>query len=339
MSEPRSVVHVVRSDSFAGVERYICDVSAELVRRGWDVSVVGGDPDLMSRELPGAVEHLTAATTGAVFRALVRLRPLRLVHAHMTSAETASVLSRPLTRARVVATRHFAAPRGQHRLVRLPSAFLAGALAREIAISEFVGKEVGAAAVVLLNGVPDVREAADLESKCVLVMQRLQAEKDTATAVRAFAASGLAPQGWRLAIAGRGPESTDLRHLADGLGVGPAVDLLGFVREPARLREQASIFLATAPLEPFGLSVVEAMAAGLPVVAADGGAHREVLGDTGRLFPTQDVASCARHLRDLAGAIERRKELGQRAQSRQRRHLSLGRHVDALEGLYLEVAP
>lgn len=333
----RRVVQVVRSDSFAGVERYICDVSAELVTRGWEVAVIGGDPAMMVRTLPPTVRHVPARTTAAALRALIALGPLPLVHAHMTAAEAASVLSRPVTRTRVVATRHFAATRGQHPVVRALSALLSRAIAREIAISRFVGERVGASAEVLLNGVPDVDGVLDAASRTVLVMQRLQAEKDTATALRAFAASGLADEGWRLVIAGRGPESGGLGALADELGVRASVELSGFVADPARLRAEAAIFLASAPAEPFGLSVVEAMAAALPVVVADGGAHREVVADAGLLFPPGDVDVAAALLRRLAHRPDERAELGRRARARQRTELSLRRHVDRLEELYTGV--
>jgi glycosyltransferase involved in cell wall biosynthesis len=113
-----------------------------------------------------------------------------------------------------------------------------------------------------------------------------------------------------------------------------SAQLLGFVARPGELRRQAAVFLATAPAEPFGLSVVEAMAAGLPIVAADGGAHREILDDCGLLFPPGDVPACAALLRRLADSDSERNALGHRARQRQRDHLSLGAHVDRLEQVY-----
>ena len=53
-----SVVQVVRSDAFAGVERYICQVANELVRRGHHVVAIGGDPGRMRTELRPKVAHV-----------------------------------------------------------------------------------------------------------------------------------------------------------------------------------------------------------------------------------------------------------------------------------------
>ena len=64
-----------------------------------------------------------------------------------------------------------------------------------------------------------------------------------------------------------------MTDLADALGVADSVDFVGQVADTDRLLGESSVVLAPAPEEPFGLSVVEAMAHGVPVVAADGGAH------------------------------------------------------------------
>src|SRR4051812_2379906 len=104
----RHVVQAVRSDGFAGVERYICYVAAELMCRDWRVTVVGGDPRGMARQLPEGVGFRPARTATEVARALVAVGHPTLIHAHMTAAELPAVLTRPMTRARVVCTRHFA---------------------------------------------------------------------------------------------------------------------------------------------------------------------------------------------------------------------------------------
>jgi hypothetical protein len=52
------VVQVVVTRNAAGVERYACNVAAELIRRDWTVSVVGGDPELVPALLPEEVRWL-----------------------------------------------------------------------------------------------------------------------------------------------------------------------------------------------------------------------------------------------------------------------------------------
>ena len=99
-----------------------------------------------------------------------------------------------------------------------------------------------------------------------------------------WAKSRLADGGWRLLIAGSGSLETPLRELAKALGVEDCVSFLGHVADTDSLLRDAAVLLAPAPAEPFGLSVAEAMAFGVPVVAARGGAHPETLGPDGRYF-------------------------------------------------------
>jgi glycosyltransferase involved in cell wall biosynthesis len=330
--ETLEIAHVVRSDAFAGVERYVCVVSNALADRGHRVAVVGGDPERMRHELRETVEHAPASSTPRVFRALAAKGRLAIVHAHMTAAETAALAARPWNRAPVVSTRHFPDRRGR-RIPAALSGLIRRRLAKQIAISRFVAGGIGEPSVLLPNGVPH-RSPAALESPTVLMMQRLEPEKEPELGLRAWARSGLAAQGWQLAIAGDGRLMSSVRSLAAELDVGDSVQLLGSVTDTDSVLGSASIFLAPAPAEPFGLAVVEAMARGIPVVAAEGGAHLETLGASGFLFPPGDVAGAAECLIALAEDRSARLAEGERLRRRQQQLFSLDRHVDALEDLY-----
>jgi glycosyltransferase involved in cell wall biosynthesis len=328
------IVQAVRSDAFAGVERYICDAANELTRRGHSVTVVGGDPGRMVAELAPGIAHVPAPSTVEVWRALTRVAPADVVHVHMTAAEVAGAGARLFNRAPLVATRHFADP----RLGRLRGAgWLVGSrLDAQISISRFVADRLGEPSVVIHNGVPN-RERAGLDQRSVLMLQRLQPEKAPADGLRAWARSGLAERGWTLRIAGAGVLDTELRELAASLDLLSSVRFLGLVVDTDELFRASSIFLAPAPAEPFGLSVVEAMAHGLPVVAANGGAHRETVGGDGLVFAPGDVQMATRHLVELAGNLELRRLQGAALQDRQRERFSIDMHVDRLEALYSSI--
>jgi glycosyltransferase involved in cell wall biosynthesis len=75
------------------------------------------------------------------------------------------------------------------------------------------------------------------------------------------------PDEWQLVIAGEGPERAGLLAEAERLGLEDRVHLPGFVAEPHRLIGHFDIFALSSQSEQFPISVVEAMAAGLPVVA------------------------------------------------------------------------
>ncbi len=333
---PLSVAQVVRSDAFAGVERYICQVANGLVARGHRVVAIGGDTERMEAELSGGIRHRPAASVGQAARALATLRGVDIVHVHMTAAEGAAWLARPMLRAPIVATRHFPADRGTGTLARALARVTTRALSRDIAISQFVADSIEGPSVLLYNGVSN-QPQAELTSSTVLMMQRLTAEKAPDLGLRAWRASGLGAQGWRLAIAGVGDLRSSLMALADDLDVAASVDFIGQVADTDRLLGESAILLATAPAEPFGLSVVEAMAHGIPVVAAKGGAHLETVGDDGLLFASGDADAAAQDLKTLGRDIVLRREVGTRLRSRQQQLFALPDHLDRLELLYREV--
>jgi len=334
---PGRVVHCVRSDGFAGVERYIATVAPELGRRGWSVRVIGGDAATMRREL-GPIPFEPAATTTAVVAQLAHCRRGELVHAHMTAAESAVLAIRMLRRVSFVSTRHFAARRGSTIGARIGAALIRRALDRQIAISQFVADSIGEPSIVLLNGVPP-NDRHPAPERMVLVAQRLESEKHTQVAIDAWARSQLRHSGWRLTIAGTGRQGAELERLVEERGLHYSVELVGFHSDLPSLMAGTAIFLAPAPAEPFGFSVAEAMAAGIPVVAARGGAHVETVGVVSDrwLFPAGDSRAAAKMLDSLGSDPTERRSYGDALRDSQRKHLSISAHVDRLEEIYAEI--
>jgi glycosyltransferase involved in cell wall biosynthesis len=328
------IAHVVVSDHFAGVERYISTVAAEQARRGLDVVMVGGGDATMLGAGENVPRWVPAASLRHAIAALIGLRHLDVVHAHMTAAEAAALATRVRHgRSTFVTTRHFAQPRGSTGAGRAVARVLRRVPHVEVAISAFVQSSIGVPSVLLPNGVAARPERPPPGEPTVLVMQRHAPEKQGAVALRAWARSGLQHRGWRLVVAGRGPDTTPLRRLASDLGI-PDRSFVGFVPDADGLLHSASLLLASAPAEPFGLSVVEAMARAVPVVAADGGAHRETVGSAGLLFPPGDADAAAEQLRALADDPAAARVLGRRGQARQRELFELTAHVDALATIY-----
>ena len=235
-----------------------------------------------------------------------------------------------------MSTRHFTRRRGS----RAPHPVYPAIESRidaEIAISDAVARSIGIPSTVVHSGVEDaVAPAAATRSRTVLMAQRLQPEKRTRVGLAAFAASGLANEGWRLQIAGAGPERSLLEADAASFGIADSVDLLGFRDDIAQLYRQAGLFLAPCPVEGLGLSLLEAMATGLPALAADAGGHSEILAglDPRALFPADDVAAAARSLRALADDDAGRAALGAGGRERQRAEFSIASQLAGTEAVY-----
>jgi glycosyltransferase involved in cell wall biosynthesis len=150
-------------------------------------------------------------------------------------------------------------------------------------------------------------------------------------------ASELVPRGvLHLVIAGTGPCEAELRAAAP-----PHVTFLGFLDRESRLPDlyaNCDAFVFASVTETLGLVVLEAMASGLPVIAAPEGGVRDHLRDgvNGLTYPAGDAAALARAMVLLATEWELTRHLGRHA-----RHtaegLSWERELDRLDASYREV--
>jgi glycosyltransferase involved in cell wall biosynthesis len=183
---------------------------------------------------------------------------------------------------------------------------------------------------VIRNGVPLSPCLWRRESRVVLVLQRLEQEKDTMTAVRAWRASRLAEEGWSLRVVGEGSERTSLEAWVTSERV-PGVTFTGATAHVSDEFAGAGVLFAPAPAEPFGLVVVEAMAAGVPVVACAAGGHLETVGHIAEaaMFPPGDVAGAAAALRSVASE-EKRVSASNAGRQLVEQEFSIERHLDAL---------
>lgn len=342
---PLRVAHVVCTSSFAGVERHVTTLANELARLGCAVSVLGGEGLRMRAGLATSIRWRTGSTLSEARESLRSPPFYDIVHAHMTTAEVAALSSTFLRHRRipVVATRHFAAPRGASLAGTLLAPLVARLLTAEVAVSDFVAQAIGVPSTVIRPGVPPVMtwRNATARHPVVLVVQRLEPEKDTATALRAFARAGIGADGWTLEVAGAGSEMPKLEALAGELGLAGSIRFLGEVRDPDSLYARASLFLATTPREGLGLAVIEAMAHGLPVVATGAGGHHETVGAVqgAALFPPGNAEAAGRLLAALARNPAERDAYGARLQTFQRANLTPSRQAEETLALYRRILP
>lgn len=337
------ILHAVNSDRFAGVEQFVRRLAIRQAQDGHTVTVLGGAREHMQAPLTDAeVSWAPASSTLAVWRGVLeRLPASAVVNTHMTAADVAAVAARGVTRRHVpiIATRHFAQVRGT-RAPDFTYRFVERRIDAEISISRAVAERIGVASTVIHPGVePGTVGDPSARRRVILVAQRLQPEKHTEVALRAFAASGVWVDGWVLEIAGTGPERDHLTSLASRLGIGDHIRFLGFRTDLPLLMSEAGILFASSPFEHFGLTVLEAMAAGLPVVATAAGGHAEMLHglDERALFPSGDADGAAARLRSLAADPQGRAMLGSQEHSRQVEQFSLRQQADATETVYRHV--
>ena len=173
------------------------------------------------------------------------------------------------------------------------------------------------------------------DAPLALAVGRLIPQKDHATLLRAFATvQGALPQA-RLAILGSGLLEHETRRLAAELGLEDAVALPG--RTDIRdWLERADVFVHTSRWEGFGIVLLEAMLAGLPVVATRVSAVPEVVAadETGLLVEPGDQAGLADALAALLADGGRARALGEAGRRRARDEFSVARMTDRTLTVY-----
>jgi len=259
-------------------------------------------------------------------RRLIRgLRP-DIVHAHSSKAGVLARAAAALCRIPVILfTAHGwafkAEPGPKSRLYLLADRLVRGATTEVICVSETERREGLAArtclpdrTVVIRNGVePDrfpVRVHAAVERPRLVSLGRFKAPKDFGTLLEALAQLRDVP--FVAVLVGDGPEREALEAAAQRLGLGDVVEFAGERDDVPSLLAAADCFVLSSTSEGMPISVLEAMAAGLPVVASDvGGVHELVReGETGFLVPEREATALARAIRPLLGDHGERARLG-----------------------------
>ncbi|OFS77426.1 glycosyl transferase [Pseudomonas sp. HMSC08G10] len=150
----------------------------------------------------------------------------------------------------------------------------------------------------------EARRALGLDPQAWVVgnVGRLHPDKDQATLLRGFAeALPDLPAGARLAILGEGRLEAALKAQAAQLGIAGQVDFLGQVPNARRYFQAFDVFALSSDHEPFGMVLLEAMVAGVPLLATACGGALEVVEGVGVLFPLGDVGQLAQGLKHMAG--------------------------------------
>jgi glycosyltransferase involved in cell wall biosynthesis len=343
-----------------GGERVVCHVAGGLAARGVQPLVVTiGLPGALAEGLVNGgvrVESLHS-DSGYDLPALLRLRRILLeaapdvinVHDRSSLPYVVAANGCLLRRRPVVYTAHgllFNAdrePNGRYRLaMRRVSAMTAVSAQTARRHSRVLGWH--RRVEVIPNGVPELtRDAADRravraelgigpEEVVFLAVGNARPEKGFEDLIAAAAAL---PNGSRDAVrvlvAGRLDEGDYVRGLREQIregGLAGSVQLLGYRSDTHRLYAAADGFVLSSRSEGLPMVVLEAMMAGLPVLATDVGGVAAAVGEAGRIVPPRDPVRLARAMGELCEDPQLRDRLGSAAADRARRAYSRREMVD-----------
>lgn len=183
-----------------------------------------------------------------------------------------------------------------------------------------------------------IRSGLDPAPRYLIHVARHHPVKDQAMLLRGFASAALPDV--ELLMVGDGPLRSDLEALARELGIADRVRFLGIRRDVAELLRAADAFALTSVSEAASLTLLEAMATGLPVIVTDVGGNPEIVRDgiDGLLVPRGDWVACGAAIRKLFGTPGWMAKLGASARIRVREKYRLEQTIEAYFGLYQKLA-
>jgi glycosyltransferase involved in cell wall biosynthesis len=363
------ILHINSARSFGGGERHTADLANALSRRGHEVFAATPARSPLVEELkrvrPENVFELPLRNALDVQSAIelarrVREREIEIIHAHVARDYLLAALASRRSDAPLVLTRHLERPlKSLHRWT------LSG-VARVIAVSEAVERALLAQKIFppekirrIPNGI-DVerferrarsfdtqrfRRLSGINGRLVVgIAGELREHKGQEDFIRAAQLIARDFTDVDFVIAGEDQSTrkeyrVHLERLTRELELQTRVHFTGWVEDVTALLPALDIFVSSSRVEPFGLVMVEAMAAGLPVVATATGGALEIVenGVTGKLVPVGDWQGLAEAVSSLLTHEEERRRMGEQGHRRAREHFSLERMVAETEALYSEV--
>ncbi|HEY7371462.1 MAG TPA: glycosyltransferase [Polyangia bacterium] len=361
------VAHVLSSLQIGGGEKMALELAAGQLGEGNDVMVVSlappPDGPLADAFRARGIDVQRVAkrpgfdvTMPLRLSALFRRRRVGVVHTHNRQPLIYGAAAGKLAGAKVVHTRH-GPGRGtpRERLLRRGAGYLVdayvavspelAALARELGDCDDGKLKVIENGIDLgtFGGAAGERDAVRAElgiprdAWVVGSVGRLAREKDYPLLVRA-AAPLLGPEG-RLVLVGDGAEAAAIRAEIDARGVAAFASLAGVRHDVARCLAAMDAFALSSRLEGLPLCALEAMAAGLPVVATRVGGLPGLIEDgaTGLLVPPGDEQAMGRALASLRADPARARAIGERGRAHVRRLYAKDAMVRRYLDLYVSV--
>jgi glycosyltransferase involved in cell wall biosynthesis len=363
------ILHINSARSFGGGERHTADLANALARRGHEVFAAAPQHaplvDELKRVPAENVFELPLRNALDVQSAIELARRVKelgieIIHAHVARDYLLAALASRRSGAPLVLTRHLERP-----LKSLHKWTLSG-VARVIAVSEAVERSLLSQKIFppekirrIPNGIDvehferrvrnfDIqrfRRLSGINSRLVVgIAGELREHKGQEDFIQAahLVARQFADVDFVIAGEDQSPRKeyrARLERLVIELNLQTRVRFTGCLDDVATLLPALNVFVSSSRVEPFGLVMVEAMAAGLPVVATATGGAREIVldGVTGRLVTVGDVPALAKAIAWLLSNEDERLRMGERGRERAVEHFNLERMVNETEALYREV--
>lgn len=363
------VLHVVLTLDTGGTERLVVEICRRLQRRFRMAVCTLDDPGVWASELDAQGIGVTSVHRRPGFHPSIGWRVAQVakrtgatvIHCHHYSPFVYGTIARYLAPGtRLVFTEHGrlddGPPSQKRRLVNPLLARLGGkmfavssALRTSMAEEGFPSQRID----VVLNGIDpgapptaEDRQAARAhlglagDAFVVGTVGRLNRVKDFGTLIRGFGTLRRVKPEAVLVIVGDGEERRGLEVITRRLALTDAVRFLGQRDDARSLLPAFDVFANSSISEGISLTILEAMAAGVPVVATRVGGTPEVIehGKTGLLVPARSADALAQALASLADDAAERQVLGERGRAAVEKRFTIDRMVEEYANVYSELA-
>ena len=328
------ILQVNSSSAWGGGETHVQQLTEVLRKRGHDVVIAGRPRSRLKPEIELPFLNSADFVTALRLRRRIVTSSFDIVHAHV--ARDYSIVAAALLRLRkpkLVLTRHLLLPIRAHFLYQRVDAWITPTAQIMNTLAGFSRKT----AAVIPNWV-DVQQItyaphALHEPLTIGLLGQISPHKGHGDAVDAIKLLG---GNFRLLIAGEG--ETEYVDLLKKKAAGLPVEFPGFVSLSEFFR-QIDILIVPSWEEPFGIVLLEAMAAGIPVIATAAGGPKEIIstGSEGVLIPPHNSCALAEAIQSLASDSPRREAIVQNARRRVETHFDIRVVVPKIEDVYRQI--
>jgi glycosyltransferase involved in cell wall biosynthesis len=364
-SSQNVLLYVITKAEFGGAQQNVYDLIAAF-RKSYTVHLATGcqGPLVENVAALGVPVHILPSLTRnielwgdikAVTECLTLIKAVKpsLIHAHSSKAGVIARVAGWISQVPVTFTAHGwgftpGTPQFRRYLALYTERVMAAFSAQIICVSDSdrqlaLDANVGTAKqlTTICYGIPNQAVAMaqpDVEPPRLIMVARFNEQKDQATLLQSIAQ--IRDRSFHLDLVGTGPSLSSCQALADSLGLTMQVSFLGDRADVPALLAQAQIFILSTHYEGLPISILEAMRAGLPVIATGvNGIPEEIEhGKTGLLVPRQDIKALATALESLIQSPEQRRCMGEAGRQRFLHEFTLDKMVMKTEAIYAHLA-